>query len=606
MKDRRYLRYRHDPARRARESGLLLADAAAPTVAPWTNDRSKTSPFVSASGFAVSDNGEKPFPRMDAPEPNKPPLSAVGAAGNQIFAGIISQDAEYNEDFYWRDAVDTYERMRRNDAQINAVLQMLYLPLERTTWRIKPASELPIDKEIASFVESCLMHDMVYETTEGRMVRQQWQSILQHMLLMLPFGFSVFAKWFRIDPDGWVKWARWEPLLQRTLWRWWVGADTQLVGIQQRTFKNWRIEFEDIHADRILRFAWRQEGNNYDGWSVLRSAYKHWYYLDGFYKIQAISVERSAIAPPIGYLASTDMNQSAADQMLLQLQNMRVSDSMGIVLPFGQKIDIPDMHTRGAQEVDQAIMHHDMKIARNVLAQFINLGSNEVGSYALADVQTKTFMESEEAVAAYLCSVVNTDAIPELVDYNYEGVKVYPTIETEPLADADVKDLAAAIQQMATFISPDPAFEDYVRKLVGAPSSNKNTVVAGNPTAPDSDKGKPGDQSQETKPGKPGIPENPADTADDGHNQAGSSTAAGLMEARSSVDTPLLNEVLSIWHSRDAVERGLQHLALAERKISGSALKTCDCDPGTLATACSCAANCDCRGEDGSCLEVSK
>lgn len=614
--------YRHDPARKDRsgnqqlvvaasgnghshaaDTAIALKDSTSPIVVPMTNLRNPgSSPFISAAGFAALDNGDKPYPKMEPNSPTKPPLEAVGAAGNQIFAGIIAQDAEYNPDFYWRDAIDVYEKMRRNDAQINAVLNMLYLPIQRTTWRIKPASTSAIDKEIASFVESCLFHDMLYTSTEGRVIRQQWQSILEHILLMLPFGFSVFAKWFRVDDDGWIKWARFEPLLQRTLWRWWVGADSQLVGIQQRTFKNWRVEFEDIHADRILRFAWRQEGNNYDGWSVLRSAYKHWYYKDGFYKIQAIAVERSATMPPIGTLGPQDMNTASANALLAQLQNMRVSDSMGIVLPFGQTIQIPENHMRGSQEIDQGIAHHDMMIARNVLAQFINLGSTETGAYALADVQTKTFMECEEGVATYITSVLNTDAIPELVDYNYDGVTIYPEIEYEPLADADVKDISLAIQQMASFISNDPGFEDYVRKLVGAPSAPKDAVVATNPTAPDKNAQQPGSQAQETKPGNAGIPENPADTAGDGKQAAGSATAAGLVER---TDTRLLNEALSAIYGRDATERGLQHtVKLAERKIAFS-VKTCDCSPETSAKQCSCDADCECRADGGSCPEVS-
>jgi hypothetical protein len=613
--------YRHDPARKDRSANRLvveaaaktnghsesstaiaLADATKPIVVPMTNKRNPgSSPFVSAAGFSALDNGDKPFPKMDGVDPNKPPLDAVGAAGNQIFAGIVAQDDEYNPDFYWRDAIDVYEKMRRNDAQINTVLQMLYLPIERTTWRIKPASTAPIDKEIASFVESCLFHDMLYTSTEGRVIRQQWQSILQHILLMLPFGFSVFAKWFRVDDDGWIKWARFEPLLQRTLWRWWVGADSQLVGIQQRTFKNWRVEFEDIHADRILRFAWRQEGNNYDGWSVLRSAYKHWYYLDGFYKIQAIAVERTATMAPVGSLGPSDLNQAAANAMLKQLQNMRVSDSMGVVLPFGQKIEFPDPHMRGNMEIVNAIMHHDLKIARNVLAQFINLGSNETGSYALADVQTKTFMQCEEGVATYIASVLNTDAIPELVDYNYDGVSIYPTVEFEPLADTDVKDVSLAIQNMASFISNDPGFEDYVRKLVGAPSAPKDVVVATNPTAPDKNARQPGSAAQETKPGlNKGIPENPADEVDDGKTQASSATAAGLVEQSASVDTRLLNEALSAIYGRDATERGVRHIArLAELRVTAAAV--CDCSPETPAVECTCAADCVCRAEGGSC-----
>jgi hypothetical protein len=255
---------------------------------------------------------------------------------------------------------------------------------------------------------------------------------------------------------------------------------------------------------------------------------------------------------------------------------------------------------RGNMEIVNAIMHHDLKIARNVLAQFINLGSNETGSYALADVQTKTFMQCEEGVASYIASVLNTDAIPELVDYNYDGVSIYPTVEFEPLADTDVKDISLAIQNMASFISNDPGFEDYVRKLVGAPSAPKDVVVATNPTAPDKDAKQPGSQAQETKPAKPGIPENPADEVGDGKTQASSATAAGLVEHSDSVDTRLLNEALSAIYGRDATERGVRHIArLAEQRVTAAAV--CDCSPETPAVECTCAADCVCRADGGSC-----
>src|SRR5260221_2232854 len=128
---------------------------------------------------------------------------------------------------------------------------------------------------------------------------------------MMPMGFSVFAKWWDIsDDDGYVRWAQWQPLLARSVWRWWTGPDNKLVGIQQRVWRNYRWEFEDIHASRLIRFTHRQEGDNFDGWSIFRPIYKHWFYLDQLYKIQALTVERSAVLPPIGDRKSTRLNSS--------------------------------------------------------------------------------------------------------------------------------------------------------------------------------------------------------------------------------------------------------------------------------------------------------
>jgi len=40
-----------------------------------------------------------------------------------------SPERHYNPDFYWRQATKIYDTMRRNDGHVQAVLQMLELPI---------------------------------------------------------------------------------------------------------------------------------------------------------------------------------------------------------------------------------------------------------------------------------------------------------------------------------------------------------------------------------------------------------------------------------------------------------------------------------------------
>ena len=486
----------------------------------------------------------KPYPDMPTVSPTTPLLNSYGATGTAIFSGIITSE-EYNPDFYWRDAIKIYEQMLRNDGQINAVRKMVELPIRRATASIVPASDDPRDIEIASFVESCLFHDMTYQTESGRIIHQKWDDILRHILMSLWFGFMPFEVNWKIE-DGWVKWSRWTPLLPRTVWRWWADGDNELAGIQQWTFKDYGYEFVDIPADKLLLFVNRQEGNNFEGLSELRNAYKHWFYKTQFEKIEAIGIERNAIVPPVIQLP---INFTADDVTMAQniVQNVRANELMGVTLPPGWTFEYPRNNQNRAEQVQPSIQYHDVMIARNVLCQFINLGSAETGSYALADTQVQTFLQNEQGICEYIEDVINSDAIERLVDYNYDAIGVYPKLKFSKL-QADLNVIGTTLKDLTNgsnpLIMPYPELTDWLANQLGIPTPPQSAIETIDPTSksnslkPEIARGDANANSTDVK-GKP--------TPDGG----GDSGAALAEQVR------MLNESLDVLHVLDAVDRGL-------------------------------------------------
>jgi 2'-5' RNA ligase len=451
----------------------------------------------------VMTSPEKQFPAMPTISRKTPYLESMGAPGTAIFQGIITND-DYNPDFYWRDAIEIYDQMCRNDGQIMAIVQQLELPIRRATWTVEPFSDAPRDKEIASFIESCLFHDLVRTTADGQRVYQKWDDILRHVLMMLRYGFAAFEKVWRVE-DGWVKLAHLMPLLPMSVYRWWVGQDNELVGIQQYTFKNYTYCFVDIPAAKLLTFHHRMEGQNYQGFSLLRAAYKHWYYKDQFYKIDAIGLERNAIAVPEIHLPPSFTSEDVSTAQSI-LANLRANESMGVTLPPNWTINYIAGSEHYAGHALKSIEHHDVMIARSVLAQFLNLGSAETGAYALATDQRQDLLESLQAESEYIEDVFSADLIPQLVDFNFADVEGYPRIKCSKLAQADIVELTDAISKLkardANFLTPDPELEDWVRDQFGMPKASKSAIAAANPTAP-------------TTPGRPNAqPGQPSDHAD--------------------------------------------------------------------------------------------
>ena len=87
-----------------------------------------------------------------------------------------------------------------------------------------------------------------------------------------------------------------------------------------------------IPAAKILLFSFRREGENYEGVSVLRSAYKHWYFKDSMYRFDAVRHERQSVGIPVIYLPdqATDQDKTEAKAIVA---NIRANEQAGIVMP---------------------------------------------------------------------------------------------------------------------------------------------------------------------------------------------------------------------------------------------------------------------------------
>lgn len=477
------------------------------------------------------------MPKIPNPESGKQPdMDMIGAPGVTIMSGILDPTSvgEYNPDFGWLQGIQIYDTMRRNDGQIQALEHMVTMPFHRAKWTIKPGGDDAKSKEIADFIETCLFHDMSWVSEAGNTFYQSWSEILRHILLHIFYGFSLMEVCWKKE-DGWVKWARWTPLMQRTLYKWWVDNGNDLTGIEIYTWKNNRKEYIDIPIGKLLHFVYKQEGNNPEGMAGLRPVYKHWYYKDRYYAIEAVGIERSAVSPPVfkhGPNPTTNDITRAQDLV----ENIRVNERMGATIRHDEDLEILRGSQKQAAQTQPAIEHHDNEIARAFLVQFLNLGSKEVGSYALAQGQIQMFLAAYQAIASYIADIINPE-IRRLVDWNYENVEVYPTLQCSKLIAQDLTTLTTAWKDLnsgnAPLLNPTPEIQEYMLEELGLPQSVAGTQPVVNPTAP-------------TNPDRPDKDPQDHETKADNPPNLMSET---LTEAR------LLREAMT---SLDAVEKGYQ------------------------------------------------
>lgn len=83
--------------------------------------------------------------------------------------------------------------------------------------------------------------------------------------------------------------------------------------------------YREIPWGKIILFSFDKEGNNFEGTSILRSTYKHFYYKDLLYKIESISAERYGVGTPVASVKSS-MNEKNKDKVVEFLKNVRSNE----------------------------------------------------------------------------------------------------------------------------------------------------------------------------------------------------------------------------------------------------------------------------------------
>lgn len=385
----------------------------------------------------------------------------IGDTGTQIYYGDI--DDEYNNNLKGTDGVTVYDKMRRSDGTIRAVIAITGLPIRRARWFIQPASEDKKDQEIRDFLDFALFEymDMV------------WDDLLRQALLMLPFGVMVFEKVFEIgmfEGKEVVLWKKLGPRMPASIESW--ATEDNKTGIRQNTSQG---NVVSIPIEKLLVFVNDMEGENWWGSSILRAAYRNWKMKQKIELLDMIAHEKQAIGIPYAN-APDGATQAEMDRAEEILKNARAHNNQYVLMPAGWEFGFQDMKGDTTRNPEKSIERHSREIMKSVLAQFLDLGTGSVGSRALSEDHSDMFLKSLEAVANNIAGVFNKYAIPQLVDLNFSNVEKYPTLEFADISRRDVNAISTAYQRLVqvNVIEPTEDDERYMRELLNLPDADNS------------------------------------------------------------------------------------------------------------------------------------
>ncbi|MBA3825028.1 MAG: hypothetical protein H0X24_14170, partial [Ktedonobacterales bacterium] len=293
-----------------------MAEATVLAEAPQSPQPKKRTRRTTAAQGAMPNRDTKPMAvsRM---------LAETGTSGTKNFAGVISD--EYLPALSAYQAPIVYDQMRRSDATVAALVAAYTMPLRSSKWYIQPYDDSPDSIRMADF-----LHDNLWGFGD-----QTFDDFAREAFTYLPFGFAAFEKvfdWMDGEWDGKLGWYKFAFRYQNTRLRWNFDPVTAPGGVVHRRFRSMTqlappdYRSTDIPAEKLIVFSHNKEGDNLDGISILRAAYKHWLIKDILYKIQGIGLERAAVGVPFArYLM--DVPQTTIDYINQVLQNLRVDDA---------------------------------------------------------------------------------------------------------------------------------------------------------------------------------------------------------------------------------------------------------------------------------------
>ena len=402
---------------------------------------------------------------------------------------------EFLRELQGRKGIEVYKEMSENDDIIGAILFATEMLMRQSKWSIQEAGTEQADLDAAEFVRTC-MDDM----------EETWSDFISEVLSFQTYGWSYHEIVYKRrmgrskNPetnskytDGLIGWRKLPIRSQDTLWEWKYDEKDNLIGLVQCAPPLYEQVF--IPIEKALHFKTKSRKGNPEGRSVLRNCYRNWYFKRRIQEIEGIGIERDLAGLPV--LEAPEGVDIWSDEYAAELakaerivRSVRRDEREGIVLGNGWKFSLTSTGGRRQFDTNQIIERYDTRMAMTVLADFVLLGHQAVGSFALSSDKTELFGVALGAFLDLICEVFNNQAIPRLIDINGEhfaGITDYPILTHGDIETQDLGQLGEFVSKMVGIgaITPDESMEDYLRLAADLPERDPETAYMGNQKPPE-------------------------------------------------------------------------------------------------------------------------
>lgn len=390
----------------------------------------------------------------------------------------IRQD-EFVVQLRGRQGIKKYREMSENDPIIGAILTAMTMMLRSIEWRVEEG-----DEQSQVFMRSVM---------DG-MDDKSWEEFIADVLTMLPYGFSLFEMVPRRDSDGLVRMKKLAGRAQWTIDRFETKENGDIQGV-------WQVAAQKnvfIPYSRLLHFRTTSIASEPSGRSVLRSAYTSWYAQNNIKYNEAVGIERELNGMPMWSIPGEWFADDAADWQkafvskaeqigrdvkrnqqghIMKPSNLWENEDGSLTNSELVKFEL--VSSNGTRDIDtrKVINGYQQEMAMSAMADFVMLGMNDRGSFALSQSKSQLFLKALEGYADTIAAQINRKLIPFLWDLNAMPKETRPKVVRGRVAPVDLEELGQFIQRLALSgvdLFPDDILDKHLRDVAGLPEGDPN------------------------------------------------------------------------------------------------------------------------------------
>lgn len=399
-----------------------------------------------------------------------------------------------------------FREMGSNDPVIHGLLFAIAMFIRRADWTIRAPEGMEDDaqaQEAVEFIEGAyddLAHSMPDHWGEvSTMFTYGWAGF--EIVYKRRSGDNSNPEKHSKFDDGMIGWAKFAPRGQNTLWEWIYDEDSgRLVAFEQLdtdSSAGLRQGPTKIPLVKMLHYRTESVRDNPEGKSVLRGAYRPWYFKKRIEEIEAIGVERDLAGLPVIHapaeLFGKDANESQKallSRLKTMVKEVRRDESDGVVFPMAYdregnlKFKFELLSSGGSRQMNtsEIIERYSRQAAMSVLADFILIGHEKVGSFALTDAKTDAFSLALDAWLDVIAEVHTRQAIPRLLMLNGFDLEVAPRMTFDPVKVPSIEELSDYIVKLSKAgapVFPDETLQAWMYEQAGLPEPDPQESAAG-------------------------------------------------------------------------------------------------------------------------------
>lgn len=399
----------------------------------------------------------------------------IGQSGLVVFSGRVHD--EWAVELQGDRGLRRYREMIDNSPVVGAVLTNIDMAMRQVDWNVNAHDDDPNGAENADWLMSCLT-DM----------STSWEDTLSGILTFLPFGWSYFEMVYKVrqgpEPAGWdsgapdapapsqyndgrLGWRKWALRRHETLSRWEIDDHGGIRGMWQRNPTTGEEKL--IPIEKSLLFRTTAASGSPEGRSIMRTAVRTYHMMKRTEEFEGIGLERDLAGLPVLTVPARLFlpDASAQDKAVLEelkkiVRNIRVDEQAGVILPavydergnLLYKLELLSAPSRKQYDTSSVIQRYAQYIFMSMISDFIPLGHENVGSYALGSTKYDAWSAALGAWLDLIADIVNTYAIPRLWRLNGLDPALSPNLSHSDVKAIDFGVIADGVLKIAQSGAP--------------------------------------------------------------------------------------------------------------------------------------------------------